>query len=122
MSVDLRKTLTDTGYIAIGIGVMGVQQANVRRRELRDRLAGTGSYLERQAREARSRLDAGRGRIGTQAQDLGTELRHRVEPLVEQVQGQLHVLPEQVSRLPEQLARAVEPVRSRVRERSGAAV
>jgi hypothetical protein len=35
---DVRKTLTDAGYIAIGLGVMGFQQAQVRRRELQERL------------------------------------------------------------------------------------
>jgi hypothetical protein len=44
-TTDVRKTLTDTGYIAIGLGVMGFQQAQARGRKLRTRLAGTGDCL-----------------------------------------------------------------------------
>ena len=33
MSVDVRKTLTDAGYIAVGVGVLGFQQVQTRRRK-----------------------------------------------------------------------------------------
>ena len=36
--VDVKKTVTDAGYIAIGLGVMGYQQAQTRRRELTGKL------------------------------------------------------------------------------------
>ena len=32
-NTDLKKTLTDAGYIAIGLGVMGFQQAQTRARD-----------------------------------------------------------------------------------------
>mgnify|MGYP003338878521 FL=1 len=36
---DLRKTLADVGYVAIGAGVLGFQRLQVRRREIESRLA-----------------------------------------------------------------------------------
>ena len=36
--MDVRKSFTDAGYIAIGLGVMGFQQAQVRGRQLQERV------------------------------------------------------------------------------------
>ena len=36
--MDVKKTVTDAGYIAIGLGVMGYQQAQTRRREISGKL------------------------------------------------------------------------------------
>lgn len=38
--MDLTETLRDATYIAIGLGVIGLQRAQVRRQELRQQLAG----------------------------------------------------------------------------------
>ena len=70
-SVDVRKTLTDTGYIVVGLGVMGVQQAQTRGRELRTRLDGrTGGALE----QGRSALE----HTASCARSLTTDLRSRL--------------------------------------------
>ena len=46
MSVDVRKTITDAGYIAVGVGVLGFQQVQTRRRgRSTERVAGNGSPL-----------------------------------------------------------------------------
>jgi len=104
MNLDVRKTLTDSAYVAIGIGVLGFQQAQVRRRELQQRLTDGGGCLGARAGNGRSRIDdlrqtvAGlaheaRGRVEASAQsanewaqDLGTTVRDRIEPVVTQVQ------------------------------------
>src|SRR3954447_22109701 len=39
MELDLRKTAADAAYIAVGAGVLGFQQAQVRRREAGERIA-----------------------------------------------------------------------------------
>jgi hypothetical protein len=93
---DVRKTLTDAGYIAIGLGVMGFQQAQVRRRELQERLESAAECVADRARDARGQLES-----------LAGELGQRVEPLKDQVEGRLGDLPERVTK-------AVEPVRTRV--------
>lgn len=119
MSVDVRKAVTDAGYIAVGIVVLGVQQFNTTRRELRERLTtcggetarDTGRRIGDQAGQARERAvravrDVG-DQVGASARDareqLG-ELRQRVEPVVEQVQARL---PEPVDRLRGQARTAV---------------
>ena len=44
--MDVRKTVTDAGYIAIGLGVMGYQQTQIRRRELSSKLGAVPARFE----------------------------------------------------------------------------
>jgi hypothetical protein len=122
-TTDVRKTLTDTGYIAIGLGVMGFQQAQVRGRKLRTRLAGTGDCLSARTREAQQKFETRSRNARTRAEEqmrttvaraheLRGEVEKRVEPVVGQVQTQLVELPERV-------VQAMEPVAARVRELTG---
>jgi hypothetical protein len=123
MPTNAKKTLTDVGYIAIGLGVMGFQQAQVRARAGRDRVSAAGDCLAGRAREARHALDTQTQTARTQAETqvrntvaragaLRDELGKRVEPVVGQVQAQLGDLPERV-------VQAMEPVAARVRELAG---
>jgi hypothetical protein len=77
-NIDVRKTATDAGYVAIGIAVLAFQQAQVRRRELQQRLGGTGGCLGSRGREA----------FGW-AQDLGSQVKDRIEPVVVSVVDQV---------------------------------
>lgn len=67
MDIDIRKTATDAAYITVGVGVLGYQQAQVRRRELTKAL---GSSVD--------------------------EVRSRIEPLVEPLVEHVQSLPDQV--------------------------
>ncbi len=105
--IDLRKTLTDAGYVTIGLGVLGYQQAQVRRRELQQRLGNTGGCFNARAVDGKTRLDTLqhtvgqktqglRDRIETQArtandwaQELGSQVKDRIEPVVGQVVDQV---------------------------------
>lgn len=127
MSMNAQKTLTDAGYIAVGLGVMGVQQAQIRARAVREKATGVGGCV---AGRTRSSLETARTTLGTQTQtartqaesqvrnsvaratELRDEVAKRVEPVVGQVQAQLGVLPERV-------VQAMEPVTARVREITG---
>jgi hypothetical protein len=122
-TTDVRKTLTDTGYIAIGLGVMGFQQAQARGRKLRTHLAATGDCLGARTREAHEKLETGSRLARTRAEEqvrttvarahgLRGEVEKRFEPVVGQVQTQLVELPERV-------VQAMEPVAARVRELTG---
>lgn len=116
MSVDVKKSLTDAGYILVGLGVLGVQQVNTRVHDLRERVLGAGCVGE-SATRARERLE-----------NLGDEVRGRLEPVVGQVQDRL---PEPVAKLPDlprvpdvtkirsQVGRAVESGTDRVRAIAG---
>jgi hypothetical protein len=104
--MDLRKTLTDTAYVTIGLGVLGFQQAQVRRRDLQQRLTGDGGCLGARARDGRARIESlqhtvddlaqnvrGRFESGTRsasdwAQELGGTVRERIDPVIDQVVGQ----------------------------------
>jgi hypothetical protein len=137
--MNVRKTVTDAGYIAIGLGVMGYQQTQIRRRELSAKLGRVPGKLgavpakfEERGREVQGFLAEGSRQIGTRGaaardraedqvratvsrvQELGGEVAQRVEPVVEQVQAQLGDLPERV-------VQVIEPVAARVRERTGSA-
>jgi hypothetical protein len=123
MSMNAQKTLTDAGYIAVGLGVMGIQQAQIRARAVREKAAGVGDCVAGRARDVRTSFDAQTQTARTQAEaqvrntvaratELRGEVEKRVEPVVGQVQAQLGDLPERV-------VQAMEPVAARVRELTG---
>lgn len=130
--MDVRKTATDAGYIAIGLGVMGYQQAQTRRRELTGKLDTVTDHLGARSREVQGFLAEGTRQVGARSvaardraeaqvhstvsrvHELGNEVVQRVEPVVEQVQTQLGELPERV-------VQVIEPVAAKVRERTGSA-
>jgi len=56
MDVNLRKTATDTAYVVVGVGVLGFQQAQVKRRDAVARVSAIG-------RDAKSTLTSGTGSI-----------------------------------------------------------
>jgi hypothetical protein len=86
--------------VTVGLGVLGFQQAQVRRRELQQRLGETGGCLNARALDGKARLDAlqhtvdglaqdVRDRIETGArsandwaQELGVQVKDRIEPVV----------------------------------------
>jgi hypothetical protein len=118
-----QKSLTDAGYIAIGLAVMGYQQAQVRARAAQKRAGEAGTYVAGRARGVRETIDtqAQTARTQTEAQMRSTvaragalrdEVGKRVEPVVDQAKTQLGELPERV-------VQAMEPVAARVREFSG---
>lgn len=67
--MDVTKSIKDAGYIAVGAGVIGFQQAQVRRREI-------GSELARRADDARScaggRFESLRNQVATQSAAVRT--------------------------------------------------
>jgi hypothetical protein len=128
--MDVRKTVTDAGYIAIGLGVMGYQQGQTRRRELTGKLDTVTDRVGERGREVQGFLAEGSRQVGARgiaARDraeeqvrvtvirvhgLGTDVAKFVEPVVEQVQSQLGELPEKV-------VQVIEPVAARVRVLTG---
>jgi hypothetical protein len=137
--MDVRKTVTDAGYIAIGLGVMGYQQAQTRRRELSTKLGTVPTKLgavpakfEERGREVQGFVTEGTRQVGargvaardraedqarstvTKVQELGGEVTKRVEPVITHVQVRLNDLPER-------FVQVIEPVAAKVRERTGSA-
>ena len=107
MALDIRKALGDAGYVTVGIGVLAFQQAQVRRRELQQRLGDTGGCLNSRARDGKARIETIQQTVGEKstelrgriesgartanewAQDLGAQVKDRIEPVVGQVVDQV---------------------------------
>jgi hypothetical protein len=68
---DLNTTLKDTLYVTVGFGVIAFQKAQVRRRQVSER-------LEAQLAVTRE-----------QVQRLARDVEHRVEPVIDQLEGRL---------------------------------
>lgn len=122
MAIDLRKSVTDAGYIAIGAGVLGFQQAQVRRREIQTQLAERSTDLRTRAGDAGhyvvAHLASPRtvaASVTEQAKDVVAPavdaVRSRIEPAVEQLRGvpaQVTAsIPETVKGVPTQVAGAI---------------
>jgi DNA anti-recombination protein RmuC len=104
---DLTRTVKDAAYVAVGFGVLGFQQAQVRRRALvkdlqaeqaQDRRSHIESRIESQLAEAGNQLAEAR----TQLACLAREVEQRLEPvMVDLSQRAEPVLEEIESRLPD---------------------
>ncbi|HEV2310281.1 MAG TPA: hypothetical protein VGU73_07135 [Acidimicrobiia bacterium] len=101
---DLRQRAEDAAYTAVGVGVLGFQQAQVRRRAVQQRLVSA-------SHDARAQAVTVAGDARTALESLGTELKARVEPVVTRLGGQVEPL---VSRIGEQVEPLVADVRTRV--------
>jgi hypothetical protein len=53
---DVTKTLKDAAYVAVGLGVIGFQRAQVRRVELAKQFEGQRKEIEAQLADVRSQL------------------------------------------------------------------
>jgi hypothetical protein len=107
MAIDLRKAVSDAGYVGVGVAVLAFQQAQVRRRELQQRVGDTGGCLNTRALEGKARLETLQQTVGAttqslrdriehggreafdRAQELSVELKDRIEPVVGQVVEQV---------------------------------
>jgi hypothetical protein len=133
MELDLRKTAADAAYIAVGAGVLGFQQAQVRRKEAGERIATIAkdaqSVVETQAASIRSLVTDGANGVGDTAtttikgldprqwvEPVIGDVRQRVEPVIEQLKGVTVNVPAQI---PEQLNKAVEVGKARVQSFRG---
>ncbi len=70
--MNLTKNIKDVGYIAVGAGVIGFQQAQVRRREI-------GSAATRRAQDARSCVQGQFGALRSQVATQTAEARTNIE-------------------------------------------
>lgn len=87
MSFDVRKSIIDAGYVAVGIGVLGVQQVQQRSRAIQSRLDDATAPFTAQADRAREVLTHRAEELSKRAQDVQAGVRDRVEPLVQRVRA-----------------------------------
>jgi methyl-accepting chemotaxis protein len=103
---DLRTTIRDAGYVAVGLGVIGFQQLQVRRREL-ERQFGTQfgdvrTSADRLLSSANTTLDDSVKLVEERLQGLGG-LGEQVDKAVEQLSEQVERAVEQFGKLAEQV-------------------
>ena len=134
MELDLRKTAADAAYIAVGAGVLGFQQAQVRRREASERITAFAKDARQAIGTQTSTLqtrvsDTASSGIGTASSTMKTlnprewvepvigDVKQRVEPVIEQIKGISVTAP--VQALPDHLNKAVEVGKARVQSFRG---
>jgi len=126
MTEELSRTARDAAYVAVGLGVMGVQRAQVRRRELTERLSATAGTLTQQLERLTSQLDrftqelAGAAataqqqveRLGSLPGDLATtigDLADTIEALIAKAEQLVQPIEQ---RLPSPMREALERART----------
>lgn len=132
MELDLRKTAADAAYIAVGAGVLGFQQAQVRRREAGERITtfakDAQGIVGSQSEAIRTAVSGVTGTAGATLENATAtiktldprqwvepvigDVKSRVEPVIEQLKGVSVTAP--VQAIPEHLAKAVEVGKTRV--------
>ena len=79
---DVTKALKDAAYIAVGLGVIGFQKAQVRRNELT-------KQLDSQLEETRKLVKTQLAETREQVEKLVKQIEETVEPLLDQVEDQV---------------------------------
>jgi chromosome segregation ATPase len=92
---DPRTLLKDAGYVAVGLGVIAFQRAQVRRRELEKQLGDAGEQIDKLSaavEEARTLVEARVATLGEQLDRTVDDLEGRVSAALDEVRN---LLPEQ---------------------------
>jgi len=133
--MDIEQNLKDTAYIAVGLGVLGFQRAQVARVELQRNLSSTldsaltrapsvtapdvGSVeagMKAQVEDVKTVVEAQLTEVKAQVQKLVGQVEEALEPLTKQLEERLDEveahLPEQVKAAVQQARSAAEQVRS----------
>jgi hypothetical protein len=99
---EITKAARDTAYVVVGLGVLGVQRAQVRRRELARRLADPRTQIETRFFEAKGEFTK---RV--------LEVDSAVEQVIEKLESTLEPIE---GRLPTQARQVVKQAHSQARE------
>jgi hypothetical protein len=102
---DVRQRAEEAAYTAVGVGVLGFQQAQVRRRAAQRRLVAA-------ARDARGQATSLTGDARAFVESVGADVKGRVEPVVTQLGDRVDPV---VADLRARLEPAVTGVPDRVR-------
>lgn len=110
---DVRQRAEDAAYTVVGIGVLGFQQAQVRRRAAQVRLNETAKTARDQAvtvaGEARAAAESVRTEVKARVEPVVSQLGDRVEPLVADVRARVEPVIEQVGATVRRVVDEVNP-------------
>jgi hypothetical protein len=107
MAIDLRKSVTDAGYIAIGAGVLGFQQAQQRRRDLQTHFAERSTDLRTRAGDAGHYVVAHLASPRTVATSVTEQAKDAVTPAVDAVRSRIEPAVEQLRSVPAQVTASI---------------
>ena len=80
---NIPQSIQDAGYIAVGVGVLGVQAAQVRGREAQKTVKGAvGNAVQ----SARGQIDPVVAGVRERVEPLVSTVTDRIEPVVDQIQ------------------------------------
>ena len=104
----LTQTVKDSAYVAVGLGVLGFQRAQVARRELASTVAADSGKLQAQVR---AQVEDVTCAVEAQLSEVKVQLAKAVdqlEPVAKELEGRLDEVEE---RLPEQVKAVVASAR-----------
>jgi len=108
----LTQTMKDTAYVAVGLGVLGFQRAQVARRELTASLNADTSKLQAQVKaqveDVSGAVEAQLSEVRTQLAKAVNSLEETLEPMAKELEGKLDEVEE---RLPGQVKTVVASAR-----------
>ncbi len=87
--MNVSDNLRDAAYIAIGMSVIGVQRAQVRREELGKQLAEQRTSIEARVNDVRSTFETRGAEAVKLVSDVIKEADARVEPVIKAVETQV---------------------------------
>lgn len=115
--MDVTQTMKDTAYVAIGLGVLGFQRAQVARRDLETNFSAPFSadaaklqeQIKVQVADVSDAVEAQLADVRTQLAKAVSSLEESLEPVAKQIEGRIDEVEE---RLPEQVRAVVASARS----------
>ncbi len=120
----ITDNLRDAAYIAIGMGVIGVQRAQVRREEIRKQFTEQRTSFEGRVNDARQTFETRGAEAVKLVGDLVKQADAAVEPVIkaveERIDGVVELLPEQAKPAVKQARQAQKDARQTVRARVAA--
>jgi hypothetical protein len=92
---EITKAVRDAAYVVVGLGVLGVQRAQVRRQELVKRLAEPRTQIEAKVGDARGEFTKRFKDVDTAVEQVIERLEAAVEPIEGRLPTQVHDLVKQ---------------------------
>ncbi|MDQ3574529.1 MAG: hypothetical protein M3378_00425 [Actinomycetota bacterium] len=111
---DVTRTMRDAAYVAVGLGVLGFQQAQVRRRELAQQLQSQRPELESQVAGTRHQISALARDVEQRLEPVMVDVSQRVEPVIGHIESRL---PEQAMGVWVQVRKAAKEAQDQLRAR-----
>ena len=113
-AADINNALTEGAYVAVGLGVLGFQRAQVRRveltKQLESQLAGIGGLPTTLSNQ----VESYRKQAISQAEQFGEQLSENLAAIGKLIDSQAEVIRQQLTELAKTLDERVRPAREQL--------